>query len=272
VILAAAVFLAIRILTTLIVGVLLVQRHAWLSFGIAQAQLAGLWRLFKPALANTAVPLAQALNLQGMVLVVGAVLGPIAVVTFSTLRTLTRLALQMVLVVSHAAEPELASAYGIRNLPLLRSLFLNSMRGALWLALLAGSMLLVLGSTILAVWTHGKVPFDPELFAWLLLSAVASVLWYGALTVLKAANEHLNAALLYMALSLIAAGLAALLLRYTGEVASAGLPLLLMDVVMTWYTLNAASLLLGMRVTESLREAANPRPLLLLLRNKIAAR
>src|SRR5690606_27902853 len=102
---AAAVFFGIRFMGTLGTAVLLVRYHGWLSFGIAGMRLAELRRLIKPAVGNMAIPLAQALNVQGMVLVVGAMLGPLAVVVFSTLRTLTRLALQLVLTVAHAAEP-----------------------------------------------------------------------------------------------------------------------------------------------------------------------
>ena len=258
---AAAAFLGVRALATPAFTMLLLYRHRWLSLGFVHARARELRNLFMPALANTALPLAHALNVQGMVLVVGAVLGPLAVVAFSTLRTLARLALQLVLSVSHAAEPELATAYGANNRILLESLFVHTLRAGLWLALVASAGLALFGNLILDVWTHGKVAMDAVLFAWLLASAVASVLWYGALIVLKAANSHLRAAILFVVASTGAVGVTVLLLAWTGRIAYAGLSLLLTDGVMTLYVFCAAAQLLGLKFTASLVQAVDPRPL-----------
>jgi hypothetical protein len=131
----------------------------------------------------------------------------------------------------------------------------------LWLALAAAAGLALFGSFILDVWTHGKVAMEPALFAWLLGSAVASVLWYGALIVLKAANRHLRAATVFVFASAGAVGVAALLFAWTGSVASAGPALLLMDAVMALYTFCAAAQLLGVKPAASLVQAVDPRPL-----------
>jgi len=200
-----------------------------------------------------------------MVLLVGAALGPIAVVTFSTLRTLTRVALQLVFTVSHAAEPELASAFGRGDRVLLLTLYQHVLRAGFWLALAATIGLVLRGGWILNVWTHGKVNMDPELFRWLLASALASVLWYGSLTLLKAANRHLRAAVIYAASAGTALALAALLLKTSGNLANAGMSLLIMDAVMAAYTLRAASHLCGSSAVNSLVSALNPIPLLRLL-------
>lgn len=269
---AAVAFFGVRALATPALAVLLVRRHQWLRFGIAHARRAELHRLFRPALANVAIPLAQALNIQGMVLVISAALGPLAVVVFTTLRTLTRLVLQLVLAVSHAAEPELAAAYGAGNRALMRSLFVHMLRGGLWLAVVAATGLALFGGFILDVWTHGKVAMDSVLFSLLLGSALASVLWYGALIMLRAANLHLRAASIYAVASGMAVGMAAVLLAWSGNVADTGVALLIMDTVMALYTLNVAARLLNRRPIASLLEAANPYPLLNLTRGKAHVR
>jgi O-antigen/teichoic acid export membrane protein len=258
---AAAAFFGVRALTTPAFAMFLIYRHRWLSFGFLHARRDELRRLIRPALANVALPLAHALNIQGMVLVVGAVLGPLAVVVFSTLRTLTRLALQLVLAVSHAAEPELATAYGTRHRELLQSLFVHAMRLGLWLAMTAAVSLVLFGSVILDLWTHGKVSMQYTLFGWLLGSAVASVLWYGPLTVLKAANLHLRAACLFVLASAGAVGLSVLLLRGSGNIANAGLALLIMDATMALYTFHAAARFIGANPTACIKKAVDPRPL-----------
>ncbi|MBP1610667.1 MAG: hypothetical protein H6Q04_2902 [Acidobacteria bacterium] len=259
---AAATFCLVRAIATAAFTGLLLFRHRWLHYRVEHATRAELRRLFRPALANVAVPMAQGLNIQGMLLAVGAILGPLAVVTFSTLRTLSRLVLQLVFSISHAAEPELAAAYGTGNKSLGRLLFVQSLRAGFWLGLMCAVGLALFADSILAIWTHGKVTMNNLLFSWLLASAVASILWYGGLIVLKAANKHLRAASLYVLSSGAAVALGAVLMTWSGNVAEAGLALLLMDAVMMACTLRAASRLTGTHAWSNLLESMNPSCLL----------
>jgi O-antigen/teichoic acid export membrane protein len=265
---AAVAFFSIRAVVTPSVAILLTRRHPWLHFGFAYASRTHLRSLLRPALANVGVPLAQALNIQGMVLLVGRVAGPLAVVTFSTLRTLTRFGFQLVSTVSQAAEPELAAAYGLGDRSLLRTLYEHGIRAAFWLALVIAAVLAFTGSWVLQFWTHGRVVMDYSLFYWLLASSVASVLWYGSLIVLKAANRHLRAALVYAGAAGTALLLAAVLLGRSHSLASAGMSLLLMDVVMLTYTMRAAGKLSDSPAGGNLFAALNPLPLVRLIMQK----
>jgi O-antigen/teichoic acid export membrane protein len=219
-------------------------------------------------LANIGVPLAQALNIQGMVLLVGSVLGPLAVVTFSTLRTVTRLAFQLVSTVSQAAEPELAAAFGLGNRHLLRTLYEHGIRAAFWLALFIAALLAFTGPWVLQFWTHGRVSMHYSLFYLLLASSVASVLWFGSLTVLKAANRHLRAALVHVGAAGGALLLGAVLLGRSHNLASVGMSLVLMDVVMVTYTMRSAGDLCDSPAGANLFAALNPLPLVRLIMHK----
>jgi O-antigen/teichoic acid export membrane protein len=265
---AAVAFFSIRAMVTPIVAIWLTRRHPWLRFGLTHAARTHLRSLLRPALANIGVPLAQALNIQGMVLLVGSVVGPLAVVTFSTLRTLTRVTFQLVSTVSQAAEPELAAAFGLGNRHLLRTLYEHGIRAAFWLALIIAAFLAFTGSWILQFWTHGRVTMHYSLFYWLLASSVATVLWFGSLIVLKAANRHLRAAIIYACAAGAALLLAAILLGRTHNLASVGMSLLFMDVVMVTYTMRAAANLCDIPTGENLFAALNPVPLIRLITQK----
>lgn len=238
---AAVFFVAIRVITTPSIAVLLFHRHHYLKPGFAFASFTELRTLLRPALATAAMPLAQAVNIQGMALAVGAVLGPVAVVTFTVLRTLSRFALQLVWSVSHSFEPELARAWGLRDAALVRRLYEHALSAGFWLALPAVIILHFFGTWLLLFWTHGRVHMDTSLFDWLLLSAIASVFWYSGLNVIKAANRHLRAAVFYVIVSLMTVAVALVMLRATGTLANAGLSLLLMDLLMAGYILRRAS-------------------------------
>ena len=265
---AAAAFVAIRALVTPSVAVLLLRRHTWLHFGFRHARLSSLRHLLHPAIANLAMPLAMAVNIQGMLLVVGVVLGPIAVVVFSTLRTLTRLIVRMVTSVAQASEPDAAMAYGQENFMLLRTLYLQIVRASLWLTLVAMIILLFSGNWILEIWTDGKVPMDNVLFRWLLISAEISVLWYGGLTVLKAANFHLRATAVMVLAAVGAVALAWALLETTGQLSDVGIALVAMDTIMAGYVYSAAGRFCGLTPIGVLAGMANPLPLLQLMTRK----
>lgn len=259
---AATVYLLVRVAAGASVPVLLLRRHPWLRYGVAHARLAELRRLLKPALANISLPLAQAVNIQGMVLVVGAVLGPLAVVVFATLRTLTRLALQGVLTISNALEPEMAFAWGARDKPLLRRLYIYGLGYSFWLSLAATVALYFLGGWVLVIWTHDKVAMNAPLFSWMLLSCVASAFWYSGLILRKAANMHLRAASWYVGASFGSVALAAILLNFTGKLADAGLALLLTDALMTIYILGTTKRLIDLSVPRLLAQMLDLRALL----------
>ncbi len=239
--LAALSFSGVRFIATPAVAVFLLNRHKFLSVGFRNAKISELRKLLRPALANIAMPLAQAFNIQGMLLVVGAVLGPVAVVTFSVLRTLSRLVLQLAWGVSHSFEPELSVAWGRRDMALLQKLYVYALRAGFWLAVFAGLTLYVFGNWIVRRWTHGMALMDSRLFHWLLLSSASSILWYSGLIVLKSSNAHLRAAVLYLVISATGVGAALLLLHLTGRLADTGMALIVIDVGMIIYVMPQAS-------------------------------
>lgn len=259
---AAAAYLLVRIVSDVINGFLLIRRHPWLRYGVRHARLAELRRLFRPAVANVSLPIAQAVNIQGMVLVVGIVLGPIPVVVFATLRTLTRFALQGGSTVNNSLEPELAFAWGRQDKPLLRKLYTFGLAGSFWIALSAAVALYFLGAWILAFWTHHKVMMDAALFDWLLLTSVVGAIWYGGLILRRATNRHLGAAFWYMMASVASVVLAGVLLKFTGRLADAGLALLLTDVPIAVYILTTNRRLVDMSPVRALLQMINLRAVL----------
>jgi len=259
---AAAAFLFVRIAFAILEVFLLRRRHSWMQFGLIHARFIVLGQLLAPAFANLSMPFARALNLQGIVLVVGATLGPLAVVTFSALRTLTSVFALAAGGVSNTIEADLAAAYGTSNTALLRSLYLHSLRGGIWLIFGGMLALLSLGDWILMQWTHGEIAMDAPLFHWLLLTAAASVLSQSGLALLKASNRHLRTSLVCIATTGSAVVLSWALLHLTHHLALAGPCLFAMDLIFAAFALRAASALCGIGSIRSLVQALDPLPLI----------
>lgn len=249
---AAVAYAAIRWVVTPSLAALLFHRHRWLQPGFQHASLRELRRLFRPAMANLAVPLSQAVSIQGMVLVVGALLGPVPVVVFSALRTLSRIPRRLAMGAGQALEPELAAAWGRQDTALVRKLYIRGLSACIWLSLALASVLLFSGRWVLAVWTHGKIAMDTWLFNWLLVAAVMESLWTISLMLLRSANTHMRASAWYVASALAAVSLAAFLLNRTGQLSGAGLAVLVANALMAAYLSRVAARAIGMSTSALL--------------------
>lgn len=265
---AAVSFLSIRIVTVLFVYGISVRRHPWLRHRFRDTHWTYIQPLIRPSFANLAMPLAQTLNLQGMVLVIGSLIGPIGVVTFSTLRTLTGMIPSLVRMVNDAIQPELAGALGSTNQVLLQQLYTHGIQVAFWLAICAMFFLALVGKPFVNIWTGGKVVMDVLLFWFLLMSSLASAAWSTGITLLQAANLHFKAALCYVALSVSNILLAMLLLKLTDKLAYAGFALLMMNALMWFLVMGSANSLAKIEIGRAFIGIFNIRSLLYLIKRK----
>jgi O-antigen/teichoic acid export membrane protein len=245
---------------------LLVRHYRWLRIGVSRAQRFHLARLFKPALGNVAIPLSQALGIQGMVLVVGGMLGPLAVVAFSTTRTLTRLALQLVACISYASEPEFAAMLGTGDSILITEFYGRTTRASLWISLTTIAGLAVWGPVILQRWTHGNAPLNPVLFGLLLATVLSQTLWNGALSMLKACNKHMNAAAGQLVAALFTVLLALALLSVFKTISAAGFAIFVADIAFLSFSVIQVRRVLGIDMVGAVAGAFDPRWLISRLR------
>ena len=215
-----------------------------IEFGWQHARLATVKRLAPPALAFTAFPLGHALNVQGVVIVIGAVLGPAAVAVFATLRTLTRFGIQLVGSVNRIVQAEIAIAFGAGDTDLLRKLHHYACQAALWLSIAVAIGLAVFGAWIVRVWTDGAIEMQHGLFYLLLAVVIVNGLWHASLMLVYATNRHQRAALVYVGASVIAVAGAYWGALYLGLMGVAGV-LLAADVAIAAYVCRSSLSLLN---------------------------
>jgi len=244
-----AVLLAARIIGTLFMSRLLLRKSPWLRYGFRYARFASIRRLASPAIAFMAFPTGSALSLQGMVVVVGIVLGPVAAATFSTIRTLTRFGFQIMDAIKNSVWPELSAAYGAQNWELARKLHRTACQAAVCLSLAVVAFLLVGGDHIFRFWTHDRVIMDVDAFRWLLVGIVANSFWYTSLVVTVASNTHERVAALYLAGTAGSLILARYLMPHLG-IKGAAMSLLVIDIALGWYVVRTSLASLGDRVTD----------------------
>jgi len=233
------VFLAARSIGTLGIRQILRIRSSWIVYGLRHAGVAAVKRLANPAIAFMGFPLGHAISIQGMRIVIGTVLGPPAVVVFSTLRTLTRLGFQVINMITNTVWPELSMALGAKDMELVRKLHRHSCQISLWLALCAVAGLLVTGGWIIHTWTLGKVVMDATLFNLLLAVIIANSIWYTSSAVPLAINRHQRIALCYLIGTSLSLLIALVLMTHLG-LSGAALALFCIDLLMTTYVIRTS--------------------------------
>ena len=235
----ALVFAVANIAGTALLCVLVRRDIPWIEYGWRFARVAEIKNLFVPAVAFLGFPIGNALNLPGTLLAVGYALGPTDVVIFGTARTVSRVALQTVHMVSGTFGPEMSSAFGARNYDLTRTLHRRACQMALLVAVVMVLTMLTLGPWFLNHWTGGHVPPSRGLLSVLLLVVVANTLWATSSTLLAAINRHQKLAAYYILATGLTWILCFALARWYGLYGAAW-SLLVAEIVMNMYVVPAS--------------------------------
>lgn len=235
----ASTYLIVRCVGSIAYVLLLRRLSPWIRYGISHARLKTIRQLAAPAFGFMALPVGYALNLQGIVLVIGARLGPIAVVSFSTLRTLCRVNSQLIGLIKRALWPELSKAFGEGNIPLARRLHRHACQASLGLSVVGGLLLWVFGPHIYRFWIRGNVSFDATCFGVLLLVVVTNSFWDTSSIIPMSINAHCRIAIMYMVAATVSLGLAWILVRPLG-ITGAAIALFATDGWMTGLVLRTS--------------------------------
>lgn len=242
----------------LIVMYLMLRRVApWLHHGLAHASAKRMREILKPALGFVVYALGLSLNIQGILLVVGAVLGPAAVTAFTAMRMLTRFVNTLLSAYYSTVRPEIAMAYGKGDTALIRRLHAGACQVAIWLALCAAIGFTLLGAWFLNIWTHGEVTLDPWLFAGLVAAMLFYALWFASSMVFYGTNQHHGMAWLFVIANGVSIPVAYGLLSWVG-LPGAGIAAALAELAMLVYVLTRTLRVLDESLPVWLRSIAPP--------------
>lgn len=250
-------YLAGTIFRFVLLRLVLRRMSPWIRFGLDKASLRTVKTFTLPSLAFMAFPLGQAMGLQGTLIVIGAVLGPPAVVVFNTVRMLSRYTVHLTVTFARIGSPEIAYAYGKGDMALVRKVHWQVCRFGIWFALLACSFLAIATPLILEIWTQSQIAPWPGVY----LTLLAAVLfWAGhalVANVLQATNNHQRFALIFLAANI--AGLALTVpLTHLFSLPGAALASLLVELAVFLYVLPGAARFGDGKLTDFLRQIAIP--------------
>lgn len=143
-----------------------------------------------PSLHFFGIQMAQALAIQGSILIVGWTLGAVQVAVFATLRTLINLARQALGLLSHSAWPEFTRLDAARERDRLNRLFLILGR-----LTLLGTLALVLaleffGREFFELWLGGRLSYNANAMRAFEIYVLLTTCWTLNANLLMATNRH----------------------------------------------------------------------------------
>jgi O-antigen/teichoic acid export membrane protein len=232
----ALVYAVASIAGTIFLALLVKHDIPWIEFGWRHARFSEIRRITRPAIAFMGFPIGIALNMQGTLLAVSYALGPVSVVVFSTARTVSRGALQMVQMINSTFEPELTLSFGAGKIDLTRALHRRACQLALLVAAVVVSGVMVVGPYFLHHWTGGHVPPSRGLLSVLLVVVVVYALWSTSSTLLTSTNQHQKMAAVYLAATSLTCVVCYFFARWEGLFGAAA-ALLLSELAMNCYVL-----------------------------------
>jgi O-antigen/teichoic acid export membrane protein len=200
-------------------------------FGVDGISIVEAKRLLPPAIAAVSIMIGLSLSLQGTALIIGALLGPIAVAMFVPIRTASRMPILIAGVASRAIVPEISAARGRGDGPSEQRLWkLNTILMQLVLVP-AAIVFAVFGVPMITFWTGGEIvaPFS-LIFVMALMISVHGY-WYLNTSLLAASHEHVVIGKFVVVISAAGLGVAAVLISNFG-ITGAAASLLLVDTVL----------------------------------------
>ncbi|SDD38660.1 Membrane protein involved in the export of O-antigen and teichoic acid [Algoriphagus faecimaris] len=160
-------------------------------------------RLALPSISSMGFPLGNAINIQGINIIIGVVFGATTLAAFNVYRVIANMVKQLVNTVSHSFYPEITFAYGKKDSLKLRFYIKKSQFLSIAIAVSCFLGLLILEEFILKLWTQNEIPYDFFLCNLLNLSAVIYATWYSNYTASLAINKHMFQSLLYLVLAIL---------------------------------------------------------------------
>jgi O-antigen/teichoic acid export membrane protein len=137
-----------------------------------------------------AAQLSQLMTVQGAVVVIGKLLGPVEVVLFTTTRTLMNSVRQISGILHNMSWPEFTRLHAVGNIRLFIRLYLVVFSSSMLIVVVFCALVSYFSDDISAFWLNGKVHLDRSVVSMMGTAAILSNVWMANMVLLMSINEH----------------------------------------------------------------------------------
>ena len=212
----AFAYAAVRSAGTIAQAIFILRIAPWLKGGHSRFDISVARMLLRPGLSAFAYSVASAVMLQGSVIVIGVFGGTASVPAFTTVRTLSRTALQFVTRLSVASMPRYTTHNAVGNEDeKTRLVFVNLLLPLLVLAPWA-IFLMVFGQSFVMAWTGSKIQPTLTLTGLLALAMLFNGAWNPLSNLILAVNRHAAFTWFYFATSCVTVAVGAIGVAHFG--------------------------------------------------------
>ncbi|MEZ8107295.1 lipopolysaccharide biosynthesis protein [Vibrio cortegadensis] len=256
----STISIALALLVTTIIGGIYIfydtkKSNKTLTPGFSGFNIECLKEDIKLGIGFTAFPLGRALTNQGMLIVCNHFLGSGAVVILSVVRTVVNMVFQVSNMVSLSTWPEFSRLYVKGDAYRLKRLFIFSTSISTWLSVIFSTVIYILGSDLIKLWTAGKIGVEDGVLLLFLITMILNSCWHTASTTFNAINNHQKVAKCYFLCSILS-----LIFAYNIEVIfefglySIAISLLIVEILMIFYVVPKALIFLDIKKQHWIRE------------------
>ena len=146
--------------------------------------------LLAPSIKFMAYPIANIASLQGITIIVGIMYGTSMVVIYNSYRTLSRILLQIALLINKPLWPEFSKLYAVNNFIKIKKLYLLSLLISSFIMCIGSIFLYLYFDEILYHWTSNQVPVLNSFFILILFVSFLSGITQVNTAVLGSTNNH----------------------------------------------------------------------------------
>ena len=149
-----------------------------------------LFSSMSPSLHFLGLQFAQAIMIQGSILVVAKTLGPLEVAVFSSMRTVSNIVSQFMGVLTHSVWPEITRLASLGKNEKLTKIFRIILELALFVGLCYLLIIINFGETLYMWWLNSGLAYDFWVMYLLSCQVAVTVLWTWGGSLLMATNRH----------------------------------------------------------------------------------
>jgi len=190
----------------------------------------------KPSLHFFSIQVAQVFSIQGMILVVGSILTPLQVVTFSTTRGMIAVMRQLLGLIGHSAWPEMTRLDAQHNSEGLYILFRAILRSSLIFTGVLVVFFHFFGAAIYQMWLGDAVEYQSTTMNLFLVYFWQMIFWSTSSFLLMAVSMHHTLSKILLASSLVSITLAYFLSREYSTLESVLIGMIVSDLLLPFWS------------------------------------